>query len=58
MISRRKRSGYGKSPDSENPYWVTFSDLMAGLLVIFILALVTMMIQQKKKTQELSDQKQ
>lgn len=55
MISRRSRQQSGKSPDSENPYWVSFSDIMAGLLVIFILALVTLMIQQKLRTEELSD---
>lgn len=47
MISRRKSSQARRSPDAENPYWVSFSDIMAGLLVIFILALVTLMIQQK-----------
>ncbi len=29
----------------ENPYWLSFSDIMAGLLAIFILTLVTLMIQ-------------
>ena len=29
----------------ENPYWISFSDIMAGLLAIFILTLVTLMIQ-------------
>jgi len=31
--------------DVENPYWLSFSDIMAGLLAIFILTLVTLMIQ-------------
>lgn len=31
--------------DEENPYWVSFSDLMSGLLVIFILASVALIIQ-------------
>ena len=30
--------------DSENPYWISFSDIMAGLLAVFILALVSLMI--------------
>lgn len=55
MIRKRSRYHSGKSPDSENPYWVSFSDIMAGLLVIFILALVTLMIQQKLRTEELSE---
>ena len=55
MIGRRSRPRPNTSADSENPYWVSFSDIMAGLLVIFILALVTLMIQQTRKTQELSD---
>ncbi len=31
--------------ESENPYWISFSDIMAGLLAIFILTMVTLMIQ-------------
>jgi flagellar motor protein MotB len=31
--------------ETENPYWISFSDIMAGLLAIFILTLVTLMIQ-------------
>ena len=55
MIRRGSQHQAGNSPDSENPYWVSFSDIMAGLLVIFILALVTLMIQQKLRTDELSE---
>jgi len=33
------------SPDEENPYWVSFSDIMAGLLVIFILAVVILILE-------------
>ena len=36
--------------DSENPYWVSFSDIMAGLLVIFILALIVLMIRLNTQT--------
>ncbi|KPA19259.1 chemotaxis protein MotB [Candidatus Magnetomorum sp. HK-1] len=32
------------SPDEDNPYWISFSDIMAGLLVIFILACVLLII--------------
>jgi len=33
------------SVDEENPYWMSFSDVMAGLLVIFILASVILILQ-------------
>jgi flagellar motor protein MotB len=38
--------------DEENPYWISFSDIMAGLLVIFImasLALILELIQVQEK---------
>ena len=45
----------GPTPQEvENPYWVSFSDIMAGLLAIFILTLVTLMIQLY---QQIADQK-
>ena len=31
--------------DEENPYWMSFSDLMSGLLVVFLLASVALIIQ-------------
>ncbi len=57
MITRTRKSSARSSADGENPYWVSFSDIMAGLLVIFILALVTLMIQQKVETEKLSQAK-
>jgi flagellar motor protein MotB len=44
-----------KNGEEENPFLLSFSDLMASLLAIFILALVVMMIQlhlQKRKLEE------
>jgi flagellar motor protein MotB len=41
LINRKNHS----PPEVENPYWISFSDIMAGLLAIFILTLVTLMIQ-------------
>lgn len=38
------------SPDEENPYWISFSDLMSGLLVIFILAVIALIIDLTEKT--------
>jgi flagellar motor protein MotB len=48
--------------DEENPYWISFSDLMSGLLVIFILAAVALIIelteQQQKINADISEQRQ
>lgn len=33
------------SVDEENPYWMSFSDIMSALVVIFILAVVVLMVQ-------------
>jgi len=41
--------------DEENPYWISFSDLMSALLVIFILAVVALII-ELTQTQEKIDQ--
>ena len=46
------------SVESDNPYWMSFSDIMAGLLVIFVLALVQLMSQvqdEKEETRELRE---
>lgn len=40
--SSRRESGY---VDDENPYWISFSDIMAGLLVIFILASLVLILE-------------
>ena len=34
-----------RSADAENPYWISFSDIMAGLLVIFILAALALILE-------------
>lgn len=43
--------------DEENPYWISFSDLMSALLVVFILAAVALIIEltetQKKIEQDI-----
>ena len=41
--------------DSENPYWISFSDLMSGLLVIFVLAAVALMIELSQAQFELEE---
>ena len=45
----RKRS----KVDEENPYWMSFSDLMSGLLVIFILAAVALIIELTQKSEKI-----
>lgn len=44
MISRRQ-SPHSQMSEGDNPYWVSFSDIMAGLLVIFILSVVYLVLQ-------------
>ncbi|CUS49191.1 MAG: OmpA family protein [Idiomarinaceae bacterium HL-53] len=39
--------------DEENPYWMSFSDLMSGLLVIFILAAVALIIELTQKSERI-----
>ena len=41
--------------DEENPYWISFSDLMSALLVIFILATVTLIIELTQRTQDIDE---
>lgn len=38
--------------EEENPYWVSFSDLMSGLLIIFILAAVALIIELTQKSEK------
>lgn len=41
--------------DEENPYWVSFSDLMSGLLVIFLLAVVALILELTEKNQKIDE---
>ncbi|GBU09475.1 chemotaxis protein MotB [Gammaproteobacteria bacterium] len=50
MRKRLTQSTY--NADEENPYWVSFSDLMAALLVIFILASIILIIELTQKTHD------
>lgn len=54
MFRKRPESDH-KSGEEENPFLLSFSDLMAGLLAIFILALVVMLIQLHLKQKELEE---
>lgn len=50
MRLRRSHTSLG---EEENPYWMSFSDIMSGLLVIFILASTALMLQLMEMKDEL-----
>ncbi|SON52546.1 flagellar motor protein MotB [Vibrio tapetis] len=41
------------SVDEENPYWISFSDLMSAILVIFILATLALIIELTQRTENI-----
>ena len=45
MISRARTKNDTARADEENPYWISFSDIMAGLLIIFILASLILIVE-------------
>ncbi len=45
----RWRKSQTASVDEENPYWMSFSDMMSALLVVFILASVVLILQLMDK---------
>lgn len=49
---------HSKPVDEENPYWMSFSDIMASLLVIFILASVALVMQLTEQKENLSQEMQ
>lgn len=51
---RRNNTYRNGSVDVENPYWMSFADLMSALLVIFILAAVMLIIELTEKTQNIN----
>lgn len=48
----RLRRPSATNVDEENPYWMSFSDIMSALLVIFILASVILILQIMEKEQK------
>ena len=52
---RRMFSQLSHQVDEENPYWMSFSDLMSAILVIFILAAVALIIELTQKNQKVDD---
>jgi flagellar motor protein MotB len=49
----RRRSIPANSGESENPFFLSFSDLMASLLAIFILVLIVTLVELNKRREEL-----
>lgn len=43
----------GRTLNEENPYWISFSDIMSGLLVIFILAALMLVLQLDEQREEI-----
>lgn len=54
---RQFKSG-GNMVDEENPYWMSFSDVMSALLIIFILASVVLIVELMEIKDELAEQQQ
>lgn len=54
-MSLRALRGRGRRIDEENPYWISFSDIMAGLLVIFILASLALILELTKTRTDIDD---
>jgi flagellar motor protein MotB len=50
----RRRTAHGASGD-DNPYWISFSDIMSGLLIIFILASLALILELTKTRTEVTD---
>ncbi|WP_104037831.1 OmpA/MotB family protein [Vibrio jasicida] len=41
--------------DEDNPYWLSFSDVLSGLLVLFILASLTLILELTKTKEEVNE---
>ncbi|WP_138103100.1 MULTISPECIES: OmpA/MotB family protein [Marinobacter] len=52
------RTTKSSSVDEENPYWMSFSDIMSGLLVIFILASVILILQLMELQEQAEQEKE
>jgi hypothetical protein len=53
----RWRSRPAETVDEENPYWMSFSDIMSALLVIFILASVILILKLMEIEKELKQRR-
>ncbi len=53
----RKKLGKGNSAESENNFWISYADLMAGLLFVFILVVGAVIMKYSYVSSELLEQK-
>ncbi|MBU1000953.1 MAG: OmpA family protein [Proteobacteria bacterium] len=53
LFAQRRQKATSASED--NPYWMSFSDIMAGLLVIFILACAVLLVQMLELKDRVQD---
>lgn len=51
---RTRRSG----AEEHNPYWISFTDLMTALLMVFILAVVVLVLQLTRAEQSLTEERE
>lgn len=49
----RSSAKSSRSVDEDNPYWISFSDIMSGLLVIFILASLQLILELSEKNEQI-----
>lgn len=52
MRSLHSRARNSSQVDEENPYWISFSDIMAALLIIFVLAAVALVLELTQKKED------
>ncbi len=51
----RSSARTSRAVDEDNPYWISFSDIMSGLLVIFILASLQLILELSEKNEMIDD---
>lgn len=47
--------GVTSGDEDSNPYWISFADIMAGLLVLFILAAIALLVDVMEQEKEVDD---
>lgn len=50
-----RSSNRSASTEDDNPYWMSFSDVMAGLLVLFVLASLVLVLELTETKQQVDD---
>lgn len=52
LFSRRPPS---PPQQAENPYWMSFSDMMSGMLIIFILVCIALLLRLSQMEEQVAD---